>query len=128
MLIDTDVLIWLYRGDARAKAELDAVRPEERFVSVVSYMELVQGVRNKAELKTVKDSFETSAFTLIQLSQDTGIIACRILERFALQSGLKTGDALIAATAFIHTETIFTGNYRHFKDLGVSVKQFIPDN
>ena len=124
MIIDTDVLIWFFRGDAQAKKALNEIVPDKRFVSVVSYMELLQGMRNKTELVEFKKLFEASEFIMLPLNPDTGNIACQYLERFALQTGLRLGDALVAATALSYGETIFTGNFKHFKALGISLKQF----
>ena len=46
MLVDTDVFIWYFRGDRRA---FQAVEEESDLcMSVVTYMELVQGVRDGA--------------------------------------------------------------------------------
>ena len=47
MLIDTDVLIWLTRGHVGAAARLQTLMPWR--ISVVTYMELVQGCRNNLE-------------------------------------------------------------------------------
>ena len=45
MLIDTDVLVWYMRGNERAKR---VIKNSDGFsISVVTYMELVQGLRNK---------------------------------------------------------------------------------
>ena len=48
VLIDSDVLIWLMRGNARAVALIQ--QTPDWVISAVSYMELVQGCRDKAEL------------------------------------------------------------------------------
>ena len=45
MLVDSDVLIWYLRGLPKATLFLDAL-PAIR-LSAISYMELVQGLRNK---------------------------------------------------------------------------------
>ena len=45
MLFDTDVLIWALRGSKKAAKEID--NDENRFISAVSYMELMQCGRNK---------------------------------------------------------------------------------
>ena len=47
MLFDTDVLIWALRGSKKAAKEID--NDENRFISAVSYMELMQCGRNKQE-------------------------------------------------------------------------------
>ncbi len=51
MLVDTDVLIWHLRGYAQATRHLDQLGSLK--LSAVSYLEVLQGVRNKAELTTV---------------------------------------------------------------------------
>ncbi len=50
ILIDTDVLIWKLRGNANAAERLD--QAGGFVLSAVSYMELIQGVRDKAEENT----------------------------------------------------------------------------
>ena len=52
MLFDTDVLIWFLRGHARAAKVVDEA--VDRAVSVVTCMELLQGARNKPEIKIIK--------------------------------------------------------------------------
>ncbi len=48
MIFDTDVLIWFFRGNEKAKK---IVRENMPFsISAVSYMELLQGALNKQEL------------------------------------------------------------------------------
>ena len=47
MILDTDVLIWFLRGNEKAtKAVIDSMPFS---VSVVTYMELLQGMRNRQE-------------------------------------------------------------------------------
>ena len=48
MLVDTDVLIWHLRGYAQATRRLDQLGSFT--LSAVSYLEVLQGMRNKAEL------------------------------------------------------------------------------
>ena len=52
MLVDTDVLIWYLRGYAQAAAALDQL--PNFSISSVTHMEIVQGMRNKAELAAFK--------------------------------------------------------------------------
>ena len=48
VLVDTDVLIWHLRGYAQATRRLDQL--PALTISAVSYLEVLQGMRNKAEL------------------------------------------------------------------------------
>ncbi len=45
MLIDTDVLIWYLKGNENAYQTIE--NSSSFFISVVTYIELVQGMRNK---------------------------------------------------------------------------------
>ncbi len=45
MLIDTDVLIWYLIGNEKAYQSIE--NSSNFFISVVTYMELVQGMRNE---------------------------------------------------------------------------------
>jgi hypothetical protein len=45
MLIDSDVLIWYIRGNKKAQSAIN--KPFK--VSVINYMEVVQGMRDKNE-------------------------------------------------------------------------------
>lgn len=48
MLIDTDVLIFAFRGNRNAIDILDSL--PKKYISVITYMEILQGVFNKAEI------------------------------------------------------------------------------
>jgi predicted nucleic acid-binding protein len=48
MLFDTDVLIWVLRGSAKAARLVDETG--DRRISVVTLMELLQGARDKHEI------------------------------------------------------------------------------
>jgi predicted nucleic acid-binding protein len=52
ILIDSRVLVWLTRGHPGAAQRLQELDPWR--ISVVTYMELAQGCRDKAELVRLK--------------------------------------------------------------------------
>jgi hypothetical protein len=49
LIIDTDVLIWYLRGNTKAKEIVENNIPFS--ISVVTYMEIIQGMKNKEEFK-----------------------------------------------------------------------------
>jgi len=125
MLFDTDVLIWVLRDNENAVRLVEAA--EERRLSVITYMELLQGARDKRELKTIKDFLARSAFQMVSLTENTGHRASIYMEEYGLNAGLRIADALIAAAAVEGGIALCTGNvkhYRHIKDL--DIKQFRP--
>ena len=52
ILLDTDVIIWYLRGNPKAYELIHAL--PSFAVSAVTYMELVQGMRNKEEVRRFK--------------------------------------------------------------------------
>jgi len=111
-LIDSDVLIWLARGNASAIAAVESIA--DSYISAVSYMELVQGCRNKAELKVVQKTFPAGGHDVLPLTQRISDVACKLVEQFALSNSLYLADALIAATALEHDLVLLSGNDKHF--------------
>ena len=97
MLIDTDVLIWMTRGHAGAAAKLQTMMPWR--ISAVTYMELVQGCRNKDELMRIKKGLAMCQTEILPLSAAVSDQAMQLIDTYALSHSLQLGDALIAATA-----------------------------
>ena len=64
MLVDSDVLIWSMRGHAGAVNALSAISLLR--MSVVTYMELAQGCRNKTELKQFKKALQLQPDPVVQ--------------------------------------------------------------
>ncbi len=125
MLVDTDVLIWHLRGYPNAARRLDAL--SEQTLSTVSYLEILQGIRNKAELVAVKKMLDKRSAKLLPLTETITLRATELMEALALSHGLQMGDALIAATAMEHQLPVLTGNVRHFSNVGgLTVEAFKP--
>ncbi len=113
MLFDTDVFIWVQRGNANAARMVDAAA--ERHVSVQTYMELLQGARDKREQKLNKDFLRDMGFAILPLTQNIGLRAAVYIEHYALSSGLRAGDAIVAATAVETGLPLATSNVKHFR-------------
>lgn len=125
MLVDTDVLIWHLRGYAQATRRLDELGALT--LSAVSYLEVLQGMRNKAELAAVKKMLERRAATLLPLSEAITLRAIDLMESLTLGHGLQMGDALIAATALAHGLPVLTANVKHFSAVeGLTIEAFLP--
>src|SRR5674476_641434 len=125
VLIDSDVLIWFARGNARAVAKLRGLA--DGYISAVSYMELAQGCRNKAELKVLQKAFKSSAHDVLPITQGISDLACALVEKYALSHSVHVADALIAATAINHGLPLLTANAKHFSVIdGLEVLVFKP--
>ena len=52
MMFDTDVLIWVQRGNEKAASLIE--HAEERSISLLTYMELMQCAANRRQHKIMK--------------------------------------------------------------------------
>ena len=125
MLVDTDVLIWHLRGYPQATRRLDELGALT--LSAVSYLEVLQGMRNKAELVAVKKMLQHRAATLLPVSDAITQRAIELMESLTLSHGLQMGDALIAATAIEHRLPVLTANAKHFSAVEeLKIETFVP--
>ena len=123
MLVDTDVLIWYMRGNARARAVIEGLRSFS--ISVVTYMELVQGMRDRRELAALRRALRDWNAGILYIDEEISIKAMFLVERHFLSDSLRLADALIASTALTNGMTILTANDRHYKSVGqLEVKTF----
>ena len=124
MLVDTDVLIWYMRGNLKAKRAIERLGPFS--ISVVNYMELVQGLRNKQELRALHGFMLERNVSLIHLSQEISQRAVFFMEQLSMSRDLRMADALIAATAATEKLPILTANTGHYSFLNLELKRFRP--
>jgi predicted nucleic acid-binding protein len=126
MLFDTDVLIWALRGSARAAKEIDDA--EERYISAVNYMELMQGARSKREQTMIKQFLNALGFIVLPITEAVSHRATIFIEEHALKSGIQLADALVFATACEHSLTLCSANQKHFRAIrSLDAKVFRPD-
>lgn len=125
MIFDTDILIWAERGNVRAVQLIE--NSEQRFVSIQTYMELIQGARSHAEMRTIKDFFSKALFQTLPLTENIGHRALIYVEEYALASAMRAGDAIIAATAVENNLTLATSNQKHYRSVkDLKIKVFNP--
>jgi predicted nucleic acid-binding protein len=125
MFFDTDVLIWVLRGNEKAAKAVEA--DEERALSVISYMELLQGARDRKEVKTIRAFLVDFDFATVPLSENIGHRASIYMEQFGLKTALGVADVLIAATAVELQRTLCTANQKHYRPISeLDSKLFSP--
>ncbi|NQV40746.1 MAG: type II toxin-antitoxin system VapC family toxin [Candidatus Marinimicrobia bacterium] len=126
MLIDTNVLIWYLRGNERSR---DVVENLPGFsLSVVTYMELVQGMRNQRELSELRRALRDWKAEILYINEEISSKAMFLVERHFLSDSMRLADALIASTALTNGIPILTANDKHYKVVNqLEVKIFRPD-
>ena len=113
MIFDTDIFIWVQRGNKKAAKLMD--NTEERYLSIQTYMELLQCAKNKTQHKRVKDFLTSFGFNVLPLTENIGHRASIYVEEYTLASGVRSGDAIIAATAVENNMILSSSNAKHFK-------------
>lgn len=108
-LADTTLLIEHLRGNNKASVFLKANSP---YISTVSIAELIQGSRDKNELKVALKL----CVSLSEIAIDKRISnhAITLMKKFYLSKGLKFLDAIIASSVLENKLTLITGNLKHF--------------
>jgi hypothetical protein len=125
MLIDTDVLIWYMRGNEKAYQAVD--NSINFFISVVTYMELVQGLRNKKELNYLRKALYGWNAQILYVSEEISAKAMFYVEQHFLSHSMQIADALIGATAIAYGFPILTANEKHYKVMkDLEIKKFVP--
>ncbi len=125
MIFDTDIFIWAQKGNQKAAEIME--KSEDRFLSIISHMELMQCADNKKQHKFVKDFLSSFGFTVLPLTENIGHRAAIYVEEYTLSSGLRSADALIAATAVENNLILVSSNRKHFRAIKeLKFKHFTP--
>jgi hypothetical protein len=114
LLIDSDILIEVLRArdnDLLARWEALSRNSTALFCSPVTIAELWHGARPQ-EVQALEALF--AAINHVPIDAQIGQRAGDFLRQFAKSHHLELGDALIAASAFVHNLTLWTHNRRHY--------------
>ena len=123
-LIDSDVIIDISRGLVAAANYIDAL--DDITISIVTAHELIVGAKNKRDAGYI-DILIKSLPVHADLDARITRLAYELLKRYAKSDGLRTFDALIAATAIQEAFTLVSKNRKHFRmieDLHLEVPHY----
>ena len=125
MQFDSDMVVWALRGHAKAARVID--RTPARYISVVTYIEVLQGAQSRQEQQAIHRLLSDNGFEVLPLTEDIGHRAAIYIEEYALKAGLRLPDALIAATAAQNQLTLCTGDRKHYRPIkDLELKVFRP--
>lgn len=121
--IDSDLLIWQLRGEARASKFLKKLRDAGEY-------ELWTGALQRAEIVFFMRPEEVEATELLLSQFNTALVDQRIIDTAGVlfrkwypSHGIDINDAILAATAFETGGHIFTLNKKHYPMPEVIVKR-----
>jgi predicted nucleic acid-binding protein len=126
MVIDSDVLIWYLRGNKNAQNAINKNIPFK--ISVINYMEVIQGMKDKRELKLLQKYLRKWSVEIIQINENISTRAMFLVEDYYLSHSLELGDAIIAATTLENQEILLTSNDKHYKFIpNIQINKFKPE-
>lgn len=126
MLVDTDVFIWYMRGNTRA-ADILGDLPSTS-LSVVTYIELVQGLRTKRELQALRATLSNLGAKVLPVDEIISSKAMFYVEQHFHSHSLRLADALIAATAVTAGLALLTANIKHYAPINdLTIRRFRPN-
>ena len=96
-------------------------------ISAVTYMELVQGMKDKNEFKKFQKQMRIWKTKILHIDQDISARAVFYVQEYFLSHSMKMADALIAATAIQMGEILITANDKHYKFIpNIEIERFYP--
>ena len=110
-IIDTSVLVDYLRGLPLAIEFLDSIKLSH--ISIITWMEIIQGSRNKRDIKI--NSFFLSNFKVIKIDKQISNLTMDLMKKYKLKYNLLILDAFIAATAVNQNKKLITRNIKDFK-------------
>jgi tRNA(fMet)-specific endonuclease VapC len=119
-LLDTNTLIYFFKGQGRVAERLFAIAPGEVAISSVSLYEIEVGIAKSAQPARRRRQFDTFLEAVSVFPFDrTAAQAAATLRVDLERRGLPIGplDNLIAGVALAHRATLVTRNTREFSRL-----------
>ena len=110
-----DILIWAQRGNEKAINWINDAA--DRAISIMTYMELLQGARSQKECQHIKTFISEGNFIVFPLTENIGHRALIYIEEYAMSFGVRASDAIIAATAVENHFVLASGNVKHYKPI-----------
>jgi predicted nucleic acid-binding protein len=93
----------------------------------VTYIELIQGMRDKKEMNSFIKQLSKWNVDIIQISNDISTRAMIYVEQYYLSNSMEMADALIAATSINNSDVLLTANEKHYKYIpNIQLKKFVP--
>ena len=117
VLCDTNIFIHAFNGRQSTIEKLQEIGLEDIVISVITVMELYQGMSNKTELAQMKSKIKY--YDVIEIDHAVSKLAVKLIEGYKLSHSLQIPDAIIGATAVIYQIPLYTYNRKDF--------EFIPD-
>jgi predicted nucleic acid-binding protein len=117
IMCDTNIFISWFNNEKKTILKLQEIGLESIAVSVITVMELIQGIDNKEQLYKFKKKIKH--YTIVDFTKEVSELSLQLIMNYKLSHNLQIPDAIIAATSVVFGIPLFTYNLKDFK--------YIPD-
>ncbi len=111
IIIDTDILIKIYRGSDHHKDILENLAPIFT-ISCITEMELLVGCKNKLMQHNIENNLQS--FEILPINEQIISITKELIKKYSFSHKISIPDNLIAATSIPHSLKLYTDNLKHF--------------
>ena len=111
ILIDTDILIKVFRGNGFHKSFLDK-EENNLAISSVTYIELLSGLKTRSRI--IELNKQMRAYQLLHILKTISIKSLEIVVKYTSSNSIRIADSLIAATAIVNNLRFFTDNKKDY--------------
>lgn len=111
ILIDTDILIKIYRGNAHHK-ELLENHTSKFIISCITEMELLVVCKNKVMQRDIENNLQS--FEILPINEQIISLAKKLIKKYLFSHKISIPDNLIAATSIYYSLELYTDNKKHF--------------
>jgi tRNA(fMet)-specific endonuclease VapC len=132
-LVDTNILSLFFRGHPQVVAKFQAYLAEYDTISlsIISYYEVVSGLRHRDAQKQLEQFLEfSSQNTILPLTQEAADVAANLYADLRKKGQpIDDIDLLIAGTAIANGLVVVTQNRKHFdRIMGLEVEDWSEGN
>ena len=115
VLCDTNIFINWFNQHEPTIGKLQEIGLENIAVSVITIMELIEGVDNKQQLQQLKKKI--SNYYIVDFNENISKLSLQYIESYNLSHSINIPDAIIGASAVEFGLKLFTYNTKDFKFL-----------
>ena len=110
-LVDTDIIIKVFRGSKNHKAELEKIKSENIIISHITVLELYGGYQSIKGINLINEQIK--AYNKLPIDKNISLKAIELFTKY-ISKKMQIPDCLIAASAMTFNLPFYTDNKTHF--------------
>lgn len=112
IIIDTDILIKGFRGNALIKKNVDQLKGSIS-ISIITALELYQGCNSEKRIILLKEQLDS--YSILKINESISDLAFEIFNAYKPEYDVRPADSFIAATALFFDLELYTDNKKDYQ-------------